>query len=428
MVTNPKVKQSKESIMNQMTREIYEYYRDHKNECDNQYQIAMDKNIASIYEKLEGSLERELVKVAIVILTANKFEKNILHQYVKARTNAVIKEAEITLFDHPEKHNVTNGYFFELEGYNILHIACQVTGSYTIGGCADAVRYCIKSPYIFPTAFISFGICFGCKENKNHLCDTIISNKVYPYFIGVKINDEELSASDDYVLSTSSEMESKINQYFEKNILPIDAKEFNVEFGNYITGEAVVSNRLAREAFIRTTKQPIIAGDMEAYGLFKECNNAYRNIPCTVIKSICDWGILKNVDDAEIYKEIFGEQSDEKEAKFVKDKLQAFAAYHSFLVLETLLKGIQNGKGQIEKPFEVSIYKRICNKVKNETNENTWYKQSLEEEAKRLYKEVKNTIASDYINTFCKNLENEFLLEDKGNRISRKNKVKKEGK
>nr|MBQ4455582.1 hypothetical protein [Clostridia bacterium] len=175
----------------ELTKAIYEFYRDHKSACDQTYKKATAPNISCIYEDggqlLLSPRLNELAKVSIVILTANKFEKNILHQEIYKKTNIKILSFTIELFESPKKHNITDAYLFEWNGYTIFHIGCRVTGSYTLGGCADAIRYCINSPYIFPTAFVSFGICFGCREEKDHLCDTVISRKVYPYFIGAKI-------------------------------------------------------------------------------------------------------------------------------------------------------------------------------------------------------------------------------------------------
>ena len=417
--TNKKQNEKKESIA--LTRQIYEYYRDHQKECDKEYTIAMDPDISRIYEPIkEGMEKKELVKISIVIITANKFEKNILHQCVYRITHSAIKEVDIILFDKPETHNTTNAYLFEWEGYSVLHIACQVTGSYTIGGCADAVRYCINNPYILPTAFISFGVCFGCQENESHLCDTVISKKVYPYFIGAKINGEQLRTLDDYRLEMSSEMQKKIQVFFDKNIIQYNKLGFCVEYENYITGEAVISSRAARDLFVGITTQKIYAGDMEAYALFKECNNAYWDIPCTVIKSICDWGILKNVYNPELYSEIMGQSGNKKEAELIKNKLQALAAYHSFQVLEILLKGIPNNKGNCDKPFEHSIYSRIRDKITGEKNENTWDKCRLMKIAMELNQKLKNNITNDFIEVLCDNLAQELSMDNKENQITRK--------
>lgn len=420
MTTSHTSKQNKRTKDEALVKQIYEFYRDHSKECDEEYALAMDSNISRIYVPLKENVEKELVKVSIVIITANKFEKNILHQCVYQKNNTAIKELTITLFEKPETHNTTSAYLFELEGYNVMHIACQVTGSYTLGGCADAVRYCINSPYVFPTAFISFGICFGCHEDKEHLCDTIMSRKIYPYFVGAKIDGKQLKTKDDYRLEMSSEMQKKIDAFKDKNMFLADALGFNVEYENYITGEAVVSSREARNLFLGITTQNIYAGDMEAYGLFKECQNAYRDIPCTVIKSICDWAILKNVYNPELYSIIMGPKANGEDAKLIKNKLQALAAFHSFQVLDILLKGIPNADGDIDKPFENSIYQRIRDQVAGEKHENTWAKDRLKKRAIKMNKELKNTIANDFVKVLCENIAQELSLDNKEQQLTRK--------
>ena len=139
-----------------LIKTIYEFYRNHENDCDRAYRQAMSSDISEIYidggELLQSPHLNKLAKVAIVILTANKFEKNILHQEIFKKTNKQIYSFTIKLFENPNKHNITDAHLFEWNGYMIFHIGCRVTGSYTIGGCADAIRYCVNSPYLFPTA------------------------------------------------------------------------------------------------------------------------------------------------------------------------------------------------------------------------------------------------------------------------------------
>lgn len=378
---------------------IYKFYSKNQNQCNREYQLAMDRDISDIYERLEPTtFSNELTKVSVVILTANKFEKNILHQHVYKGTKKKILSYTVKLFEKPDMHNYTDVFFFEWNGYKVFHIACRVTGSYTIGGSADAIRYCINNPYVFPTAFISFGICFGCREENDHLCDTVISRKAYPYFIGAKIDGARLKTSDDYVLSTDSDLENSINRLVDMN--KFEGFDFNVNFHNYITGEAVVSSRQLRDIFVGTTTQDIYAGDMEAYGLYKESNNAYRNMPCIVIKSICDWGIAKNLCKLSIYKKVMGHEESEDEIKKIKDKLQALSACNSFSVLDILLK---------ERVFEQSIYYRIKERFLTNEHEHVWAKTRIRDEAKKMNNEIHNILEDGFVDRLCENFEAEGI-------------------
>lgn len=391
-----------------LARKIYEYYRTNKEDCDSEYGYANDPEISNIYSKVRNKLDRELMKVSIVILTANKYEKNILHKHLNAQ-GIDIYETEIVLFEKPEKHNRTNAYFFNWNGYQIFHIACSVTGSYTIGGCADAVRYCINNEYINPIGFVSFGICFGCREEENHLCDTVISRKVYPYFMGAKIKGRSLSASDDHVLETEAGIEKRIDDYLSKN--KFNFLPYKVEFDNYITGEAVVSSEEARDMFTGTTTQLIYAGDMEAYGLFKECKNAYRNMPCFAIKSICDWGVEKNINMPALYREVMNDdKASEEEVKAVKNKLQALAAAHSFEVLDIILKGITSKDGYVDKAFESSFYEQLKESILGDEHEHTWSESQIMKKAASLNRSIHKRISLEFIQEFCECLVEEGLV------------------
>ena len=67
--------------------------------------------------------------------------------------------------------------------------------------------------------------------------------------------------------------------------------------GNMLTGEAVISNeKIKIEAIEKAYGCEIIGGEMEGYGLAKECIY-YCNIPCVILKAICDWGVCKNIDE-----------------------------------------------------------------------------------------------------------------------------------
>lgn len=225
----------------------------------------------------------------------------------------------------------------------------NVTGSYTIGGCADLIRWVLSNKYLLPTAIVSLGICFGTQEKENKLGDVIIAKKVYPYFVGSKINNEELYVVDDNMFNMSYDLSNEIQSLIDNN--QFSELIFNVDFENYMTGEAVISSEKARNKFNNITTQKIYAGDMEGYGLFRECNDNGCNIPCIIIKSICDWGIEKNFDEQneEILKEfetviagslsIKDDKKDEKEflLKTLKNRIQAFSANCAFETFDVIL-------------------------------------------------------------------------------------------
>ena len=106
-----------------------------------------------------------------------------------------------------------------------------------------------------------------------------------------------------------------------------------------------------KDIFIKAaTNQPVLGGEMEGYGLFKECQGFECLVPCLLIKSICDWGAYKNIDD-ETVADID-----------LKDKIQAYAARQAYKVLSILMKK----EAEI---VEDSIYEQVKQFVFNLKNE-----------------------------------------------------------
>lgn len=329
---------------------VFDFYVKNKNQCNRAYELAEDPNIKEIYETITDESIKNILYVnsTIVILTANKYEKNILHKRVFDMSRKKIKSFRINLLNSYERYSNVSAYYFEISNCRILHIHTLVTGSYTIGGSADVIRWIISNELLFPDAIISFGICFGTKEKSQNLGDVIISKKIYPYFVGAKVNGQKLSVIDDNNFSTNSNVTLEINNLFDNNMFK--QLNFDVKYDNYLTGEAVVSSSKERKKFLNITTQPIFAGDMEGYGLYKECNSLGYSIPCFIIKSICDWGIEKNFDIEnksiinvflEASKDngcIINEQIAKKELSVIKDVLQAYSANCAFEVLKILIE------------------------------------------------------------------------------------------
>lgn len=336
---------------------VFDFYTQNFEKCNAAYSLAEDPSISQIYASIQNEADKNalLATTAIVLLTANKYERNILHSRVFSLNGKKISKFEINLSTACDRFNRVYAYGFTLNGLNILHIHANVTGSYTIGGSADIVRWISSNKYLFPRTIVSFGVCFGTDDAKYHLGDVIISKKIYPYFIGAKINDTKLTAVDDNAFTISPDLYNTIKGAKDNNNLYFP--EFNVELDNYITGEAVVSSLKARLAFEGITTQDTPVGEMEGYGLFKECNCKDYNVPCLVLKSICDWGAEKNFDiNNKTMVKSFMEKlnfssiayGNDKDAivllQSLKDRLQAYSADCAFSVLDVLLRFCDFGK------------------------------------------------------------------------------------
>lgn len=392
---------SKELIMNNKTFDndsfknikdnIVSFYNLHKEQCDTLYNDSNDYQKLNIYNDINdlNYINTLFLKTSVVILTANKYEKNILHlNAVKAKKQRII-HCIINSYNNPRLTLNINVYFFYIEDFLVLHMEAKQTGSYTMGGSADLIRYIIKNDFCFPSAIISYGICFGNDYLKQNLGDTIIVNRLYPYFMSAKIEEKYFFVKDSNIFSIDTNLDTKIQHLLGKGYLNKD----KVFYGNMVTGEAVISNKIMKQIFINAaTNQPILGGEMEGYGLFKECQGYECSIPCLIVKSICDWGSYKNCVK-----------------KNIKDKLQAYASDQAYKILSLLLKEEAN-------VVKISMYEQIKKYIptlaEGKVISETMLKEILDKDIK-TYKSNKNLdlLCSLIINQ----LKNEKIIESTEN-------------
>ncbi|MCM1237670.1 MAG: hypothetical protein NC489_47005 [Ruminococcus flavefaciens] len=375
--------------MENVKENVCKFYFANKDECDKLYSYAEQKDFGKIYENIseEYAIKTLFIQTALVIITANKYEKNILHWQIYSSQKYKIKRIEIELFPQKESKAETYAYSFKWNGFSILHIEAQQTGSYTYGGSADIVRYIINNKLLYPMAIISYGVCFGTDELKYSLGNVIISKKIYPYFMGAKITDHGYFVTDDNMFKINSLLSAKIKSMIEENAFSLPNNM--VYFGNYITGEAVISRQKARDEFVKAVNEPAIGGEMEGYGLLKECNSFSNFIPCLIVKSICDWAILKNFDPKPIFQK-YKIKIEDNEPETIKDRLQAYAAFQAFRVVDIMLN---------KHLFEQSIYEKISVYI---------HKQNGKVLLAETIKEKIEEIAQKYLHT---HLDDSFILD-----------------
>lgn len=362
-----------ENIRMSISRNVLDYYIENKDGCERFYSAANNEFIKEIYDDIsdDAVIIELLSRVSIVILTANKYEKNILHHLYSKGIKRSIPRWRIKLTSDIIDPQMTQGFYMKWGDYSVVHIEALSTGSHTRGGSADLVRYLFDNAYIYPVAILSFGVCFGLDEANYRLGDVIISEKLYPYFQGAKITADEFYVNDNNTFRIDNELKFTVNRLFGDNIL--SEHRDRAFFKSYITGEAVLSNYEIRDKFAKAaTNQPVVGGEMEGYGVFKECRGYFYNIPCMIIKSICDWGVVKNLEQQDI-QDIIDTETDENKKRIlteiknspIKEMIQAYTASRSFYILEKLLN-IDNHV------FSVSVYdiaKEIIIRIRDETND-----------------------------------------------------------
>lgn len=336
------VEKVSKSIADEVKNNLISFYHLHEEECNQKYSNATSN--LNIYKKINdiSSINCLFIKTSVVILTANTFEKNMLHLNAVCQKKQKIVHCIVDSYDNPLRPFNINIYFFRIGEFQILHMEAKETGSYSMGGSADLIRFIMRCDYCFPSAIISYGICFGNNYGEQRIGDTIISKKLYPYFMSAKVKEQYLFVKDTNIFDIDARLDTKIQYLIGKGKL---SEKNRIFYGNMVTGEAVISNQMMKEIFIKAaTNQPVLGGEMEGYGLFKECQGFERSIPCLIIKSICDWGAYKNIDNEGITIDN------------LKDKLQAYAANKAYEALSILLK-------KENYVFDLSIYEQIKKKI-----------------------------------------------------------------
>lgn len=340
-----------ESDKNTLMQACYSAIRD-----DNNYRYF--KN--SIEELDNTEFDSYFPLVSTVIFTANRIECDSLNYIVSLQEGNALKKRRRAVYLFKDNDlNAPDAYLFKLNSSFILHLHSCKTGSYTVGGSADLVRYISANQWLNPTCIISFGICYGRDPEKQEIGDVLIPRKLYPWSIEQKIVGEKLSLkSDDFnfhledkfhdsgiysaLKSFCNGEEGKLveSSLMLGNCQNTVKKEYSfsvkVVQGNMSTGEAVISSGQFKKKISKATSiKKDIGGEMEGYGIAKECI-FFSDIPFFIMKAICDWGENKDID--KILKEEVSIPGN------LKDQLQAYAAFCAGIVL---LKFLDGEKGQM---------------------------------------------------------------------------------
>lgn len=292
--------------------------------------------------------------VSVVVLTANKIECDSLNYVVsKQKENDLMRRKEpIKIFENADWGR-PDAYLFKMNSVYILHLHAYETGANTPGGSTDLVRFISNNPLINPLSIISFGICYGRDPRNQNIGDVLIPKKLYPWSIGQKIGDKGLNikhdnfnlwledkfsgssiypilndfcnGEDGKTLTDSVELKKENRKNVKKCTFSI-----KVVWGNMSTGEAVISSQKAKRAIQKATNnEKELGGEMEGYGIAKECIY-YAKVPCFIVKAICDWGVCKDIDKKLKEEQVLCPEN-------LKDRLQAYAAFCAAIVLLQLL-------------------------------------------------------------------------------------------
>lgn len=315
---------------------LFSFYNRNKEEMLKDYNnLCKQDFFTERYEVIEDKTAIDILytKTDIVVLTTYTFEQHALHyQYFSSSDSSKIKSFNIGLLPQLENPLYVRAYFFKWKGYNILNILSERKGSYGPGGSSDIFRFVVSNPLLLPIACISFGVCIGTIKSASCIGDTIISDRIFPYSENTGEQDEIFYMEDNSIFRIANSLRERLrHDFFDAFLLTKEHLGFDVIMGNYLTGESIITEKDTTNI----TSQRIVAGEMESYGMFKECRGWIWRIPCMIVKSIYDWGISP---DFEKY------QQDKIFKHNIKSYCEALASVHSSIVLKIFVEKKLFGK------------------------------------------------------------------------------------
>lgn len=303
-----------------------------ESKCDRTLDYLFDylqtKNLVATVDlkytyKDETDLRKELKGCKVLIVTANDIERNILHY----RITEDRKGQKITRIIHG---NVAY-FIFKWGEYKVVHVHQHQMGSNRDLG----MRKTLEAVFSFfkPNVVFSMGVAFGIDPTTQNIGDVLVSHKVFPY--------SENKVRDDIIIPDRSQ-DKVIDNWLDVRFANTAGFLEGVTYGSILSGGSVLSSNEDKMRICRAySKQDfVIGGEMEGSALFQLC--AGYDIPCAVIKGICDWASCKNgiySDDADTVRknERPTSEEDKKEAH-LKTCAQAFAMTQVFEKCDVLFR------------------------------------------------------------------------------------------
>lgn len=267
-------------------------------------------------------LDARLKQCRLLILTANYVEGVTVTRCLMEHNHAERLERIIE-----DKHIYQ---FSKINDVPVVHIWPQGTSSFTLHGSFKALTSAFKR--FIPEYVFAVGVAFGADPVGQDLGDVLVGDHLVFYDSSNKITDGKLQLSPDEVQLIGEDILAGC-QFLKEKKAPSSYQlgNFHWHLGALLTGGTVLSDTFEKARLIRAANEighKIVGGEMEGSGIYFACEGAAREIPFTVIKGICDWGIHKNGWD-------FVSEDKEKQDE-IKNCVQAFACENAFRTLSLI--------------------------------------------------------------------------------------------
>lgn len=279
------------------------------------------------FEENEDAFLTELKQCQLLLLTANQVENRMLtHLLYQAGGRKKLRWCTLG--------NCT-WTLADLGPIRAAHLVPLESGSHGREGSRNAVEQ--AQTYFEPTLVVSLGVAYGADVRTQRLGDVLVSSKILPSDAGKRVDGSFELRGDSY--PTSSHVRARWEALLDSAMQPEARYGFRWYFGPMLSGSSVINDAEEKLRLLQAARdrgEKVVGGEMEGSGIYSICGE----IPCIVIKGICDWAVLKNG---------WAEVSDEADNDQIKDCVQGFAAHHAFEALFYLLSRAPIGTMPIPK-------------------------------------------------------------------------------
>lgn len=332
-------KEESESKSKTALDNILQFYKENKAICDKAYQYYTKYNddkskYVNEPTRLTATAFQERIKgQKILILTANPIERGVLIHWLSEKSGAPLDSYIVNNYSYNVCDIViqTTG---KTEKFHIIHLDPGRTGEEFTRSAVNSACKLFQPNYI-----VALGVCYGFYSKKYTIGNVFISDSVSVFRINFKDTEDGtigIEPECEFEKQPTHNLVQCINSRIMYTMIPniLSKKEKPVyaqpKLGKLLSINSLVSNATAKQALIKqyeTIRPKPLGGEMEGAGILKsDIVQEDDFLNWLIVKSICDWGEMKN-----------RLSSDTEENERIKDTIQAFAMTNTCSVFNTIL-------------------------------------------------------------------------------------------
>lgn len=317
---------------------ILRFYKDNKEVCDRAYQYykECDEHINDYVSEpniIETRIFRSCLREKkILTLTANPVEQRVFIRWMARMYGKPLPTYTVGNYTY-------NVWSYEVAfgnqtGVSVIHVNAGETGGEAARRAIDATCKLFK-----PDCIIAVGVCYGFDRVKYTIGQTFLSDGVRAFQINFRDNGGDTNQYEAEIKGEGEPDHRLIRKIRDKllymnapNILSDSQRPTYVRClsGKFLSVDAVVSHHWVKEALLsqyKNVKPKPVGGEMEGTGILSSdmvYEKGYSR--WLILKSVCDWGEMKNDLDTD---QIVNDR--------IKNTMLAFAMTNTCSVFESIM-------------------------------------------------------------------------------------------